>query len=47
MHFDLAVPGFDHYDYSTANVCGPSTGGWAYQPAERDEAHASYTLGDW
>jgi len=21
-HFDLAVPGFDHLDYSTANVCG-------------------------
>ena len=23
VHFDLAVPGFDHYAYSTANVCGP------------------------
>ena len=47
VHFDLAVPGFDHFAYSTANVCGPQTGGWAEQPPDRDESHASYTLGDW
>ena len=37
VHFDLAVPGFDHFAYSTANVCGPRTGGWAEQPSDRDE----------
>ena len=47
VHFDLAVPGFDHFAYSTANVCGPQTSGWAEQPTDRDESHASYTLGDW
>ena len=50
-HLDIAVPGFDHFDYSEANVCGmesrATTGGWSVQPTKRDESHASYALGDW
>ena len=50
-HLDIAVPGFDHFDYSEANVCGmesrATTGGWSVQPTQRDESHASYALGDW
>ena len=51
VHFDLAAPGFDNAQYSTANVCGPDTGGWTEQPYTSDQAgyaeHASFTLGDW
>ena len=37
FHLDLAVPGFDHAEYSTAYVCGMASraggaGGWAFQP---------------
>tara|TARA_B110001452_G_scaffold72908_1_gene58969 strand:- start:606 stop:971 length:366 start_codon:yes stop_codon:yes gene_type:complete len=35
VHFDLAIPGFDHFDYSTANICGPDSGGWC-GPSERE-----------
>jgi len=40
-HFDIAVPGFDNLDYSTANVCGlrPGTG---FNSKEQ-----SATLGSW
>ena len=44
VHFDFAVPGFDHPQYSTANICGPNTGGWEEQ---EDTTHSSYVLGDW
>ena len=50
LHLDLAVPGYDNFEYSTANVCGnrSRTGSWEPQLADaRHETHASYTLGDW
>jgi len=50
LHMDLAVPGFDNYEWSTANVCGnrSRTGSWGEQLADaRHESHSSYTLGDW
>ena len=52
LHLDLAVPGFDNAEYSTANVCGMASraggaGGWDFQPEGRDVSHASYSLGDW
>lgn len=50
-HFDLAVPGFDNYKYSLANVCGMETRdnsvGWAPQESWRSEEHPSYKLGNW
>jgi len=41
-HFDLAVPGYDNLQYSTANICGSG---------ERDETYISKAqsaiCGDW
>ena len=39
-HLDLAAPGFDNALYSTANTCGPATGGWQEQPYNSTEAAA-------
>ena len=41
VHMDMAVPGFDHPHHSTANICGPETGGWEEQPPNGDESRES------
>jgi len=40
-HFDIAVPGFDNLQYSTANICGQRPG------SGFDNKQQSALLGDW
>lgn len=41
LHFDMAVPGYDNLQYSTANVCG------ARDNTGFESQQASAVLGDW